>query len=128
MVKHRLKACLQPGGDFSELFAEERLGTSILLDEGRVKSASTGTVRGAGMRLIAGNATGYCYCDGWQEPRLRDAARRARELLPNAGGAASVKVPERRDRYDFFEHQPLDDLTAGTLVVRDGEIVHPQDL
>lgn len=65
---------LARGGDFAEVFAESRHGLSVTLDDGRVEGASDGSERGAGIRLVVGDATYFGHVDSLEESKLLEIA------------------------------------------------------
>ncbi len=69
-----LTRALSRGGDFAELYAERRASFSVSLDDRKVESAQTGMELGAGVRVIAGDATYFGHVDGLAEPDLERVA------------------------------------------------------
>ncbi|HLI73171.1 MAG TPA: DNA gyrase modulator, partial [Acidimicrobiales bacterium] len=59
VVERVLTAALARGGEFAELFAEDRHSVSAVLDDGRVEELSSGLDRGAGIRVVVGDTTGF---------------------------------------------------------------------
>jgi len=59
-----IKHALRHGGDFAEVYAEERRGLSLSLDDGRIERPQTGVERGASVRVVAGDATYFGHADG----------------------------------------------------------------
>ena len=45
---------LARGGDFAELFCEDRAGFSVAIDESRIERAERAADRGAGVRVVSG--------------------------------------------------------------------------
>lgn len=83
-----IRRALEKGGEFGEVYIENRVSRSILLEEGKFKSAVFGISQGAGVRVISGNKTGYAYTD---ELTL-DAFLRAADVASYvARGAKAVK-------------------------------------
>jgi len=83
-----IRRALEKGGEFGEVYIENRVSRSILLEEGKFKSAVFGISQGAGVRVISGNKTGYAYTD---ELTL-DAFLRAADVASYvARGAQAVK-------------------------------------
>ena len=70
-----LGEALSQGGDYADLYFEYLLTSSISLDESMVKSASQGVSMGVGVRVIAGERTGYAYSDDLAPEKIRKAAR-----------------------------------------------------
>jgi TldD protein len=96
LVKEVLAAARVRGGALSELFVEERVSTSIRLDDGKIEELTTGADRGAGVRVAEGTTYGYAFSN-----RLdRDALMRAAEAAAASftGHAAGV--------VDFTERKP----------------------
>src|SRR4051812_41787465 len=73
-IERYLSAALSAGGDFADLYFEYHTTTSISVDESMVKSATQGISVGCGVRVIAGERTGYAYTDDLSPERLQHAA------------------------------------------------------
>jgi TldD protein len=65
-----LERALVHGGDVAELYAEDRHGFSLSLDDGRVERPQDGRERGACVRVVYGDSTYYGHVDGLAEPDL----------------------------------------------------------
>jgi TldD protein len=72
-----LGEALSAGGDYADLYFEYLVTTAIILDESIVKSATQGATLGVGVRVIAGERTGYAYSDDLSPERILKAARTA---------------------------------------------------
>ncbi len=82
-----IAAALQRGGDFAEIFAEDRYGTTAFLDDGRVEELATGRVRGAGVRVVVGETTGYAHTSDLTQAGLMAAAEAASAIARSSVGA-----------------------------------------
>src|SRR6185369_11158819 len=82
-----LSEALSAGGEYADLYFEYLATTSIGIDEEIVKSATEGVTLGVGIRVIAGERTGYAYSDDLSPEKIRKAARVAALI---ARGPASV--------------------------------------
>src|SRR6266404_4888867 len=82
-----LSEALSAGGDYADLYFEYLATSSIGIDEQIVKSATEGVSMGVGVRVIAGERTGYAYSDDLSTEKIRKAARVAALI---AKGPASV--------------------------------------
>jgi TldD protein len=82
-----LSEALSAGGEYADLYFEYLATTSIGIDEGIVKSATEGVSLGVGVRVIAGERTGYAYSDDLSPEKIRKAARVAAHI---AKGPASI--------------------------------------
>jgi TldD protein len=75
-----LGEALSQGGDYADLYFEYLPTSSISIDESMVKSAAQGVSVGVGVRVIAGERTGYAYSDDLAPERIRKAARVAAHI------------------------------------------------
>src|SRR5215813_3358688 len=82
-----LGEALSQGGDYADLYFEYLLTSSIAIDESMVKSAAQGVSMGVGVRVIAGERTGYAYSDDLSPEKIKKAARTAAHI---ARGPASI--------------------------------------
>lgn len=74
LISRVLKKALEKGGDFSEVYIENRISRQIVMEESRFKSGLYGISQGAGVRVISGNKTGYAYTDVVDSASLMRAA------------------------------------------------------
>ena len=77
VLERVLGDALARGAEFAEIFAEDRRGTAASLDDGRVEELSTGRDRGAGVRVVVGETTGYAHTSDLSEAGLLTAAEAA---------------------------------------------------
>ncbi len=61
VLERVLAEALRNGGDFAEVFAEDRSNSSAMLDDGRVEELASGRERGAGIRVVTGETTGFAH-------------------------------------------------------------------
>ena len=85
VASHVLGAALRGGGDFAELFAEDRRGAQAMLDDRRVEELASGAERGAGIRVVVGETTGYAHTADLSEPGLLRAAEAAAAVARQSG-------------------------------------------
>jgi TldD protein len=81
-----LDAALRTGGEFAEVYAEDRRGSAARLDDGRVEDLASGRERGAGIRVVAGETTGFAHTSDLSEAGLRAAAEAAAAAARQGGG------------------------------------------
>src|SRR5947207_3417036 len=77
VIQRVLGTALRTGGDFAEVFVEDRRSSSARLDDGRVEELSSGRDRGAGIRVIVGDTTGFAHTADLSENGLQAAAEAA---------------------------------------------------
>ena len=88
-VERYLAAALSAGGEYADLYFEYQTTSSVNVDESLVKSASQGISAGCGVRVIAGDRTGYAYTDDLAPEKILHAARTAALI---ASGPAKTPV------------------------------------
>jgi TldD protein len=93
VLERVLSEALRHGGDFAEVFAEDRSTSSAVLDDGRVEELSSGRERGAGIRVVSGETTGFAHTADLSEEGLVRAAEAASAVARNSRrGSAAVAV------------------------------------
>jgi TldD protein len=94
------------GSDDGELFLEYRQSESLVLDDGRIKSANFDTVQGFGLRSVAGEAAGYAHSSEISEAALRRAASTVRAVRHGRSGAIA-EPPVGTNRQLYTAANPL---------------------
>ena len=97
VVERVLGAGLARGADFAEVFVEDRRSSSALLDDGRVEELTSGRDRGAGIRVVVGDSTGFAHTSDLSEAGLIAAAEAAAAASRGAGGSTRVVDLDRVD-------------------------------
>jgi TldD protein len=86
VIENVLGVALRTGGEFAEVFAEDRRGSAARLDDGRVEDLASGRDRGAGIRVVVGDTTGFAHTSDLSEPGLVAAAQAAAAAARQGGG------------------------------------------
>jgi len=91
---------LKNGGDFADVYLENRISREIVMEESKFKSGLYGISQGAGVRVISGNKTGYAYTDEITEEKLLRAAEVASYVAKNGSTTIPVNVnPAKRESF-----------------------------
>lgn len=85
LLQRVLAEALATGGDFADVFAEDRRATTFGMEDDRLDRLQLTQERGVGVRVVSGDVTGYAYADGWDEGTLLAAARAARDVARGTG-------------------------------------------
>ena len=93
-----LSAALSAGGEYADLYFEYLTSTSLTVDESLVKSASQGISAGCGVRVIAGERTGYAYTDDLAPEKILHAARTAALIASGPAKEPVVDLTEKTKR------------------------------
>jgi TldD protein len=109
IVGRVLEAALRTGGDFAELFVEDRRSSAARLDDGRVEELTSGRDRGAGIRVVRGDTTGFAHTSDLTEAGLRAAAEAAGAAARGGGGgvrevALTRRRPPRPGQAEILPH------------------------
>ena len=92
LVNRTLSVAMRTGADFAEIFAEDRRSSSAILDDGRVEEVVSGRDRGAGIRVVAGDTTGFAHTADLSASGLASAASAA-SAAARRGGGGTKTVP-----------------------------------
>ena len=101
VLERVLHEALRRAGDFAEVFVEDRSSSSIFLDDRKVEELSSGRDRGAGIRVIVGETTGFAHTADLSETGLLAAADAAAAVAREGTGgvheiALSPTSPKRQ--------------------------------
>jgi len=92
-----LGTALKTGGDFAEVFAEDRQAGSATLDDGKVEELSSSRDRGAGIRVVTGETTGFAHTADLTEAGLLAAAEAAAAAARSGKEGVTTVDLTRRD-------------------------------
>lgn len=93
LVQNTLAAALRKGVDLAEIFVEDRRGSAARLDDGRIEELTSGHDRGAGIRVIAGETTGFAHTSDLSPAGLLAAAEAAAAAArTGSGGVREVAL------------------------------------
>jgi len=96
------------GADDGELFLERKRSEAIVLDDGRIKTASYDASEGFGLRAVRGEVAGYAHSTEISERALRRAAETAR-LAVGAGGGVLAAAPQGTNLRLYTDADPMAD-------------------
>ena len=86
LINRTLGTALRTGGEFAEVFVEDKRSSSATLDDGRVEELTSGRDRGAGIRVVVGETTGFAHTADLSETGLVKAAEAAAAAARGGGG------------------------------------------
>jgi TldD protein len=97
VLERVLSAAVRTGGEWAEVYAEDRRNTNAHLDDGKVEQMSSGRERGAGIRVVRGETTGFAYTSDISERGLLNAAEAASAAAGQGGGGVrTVNLKQRQ--------------------------------
>ena len=80
-----LSRALRTGGDHADLFFEHRVTGAMVLEDERIKDVERSIHLGCGVRVLAGDATGYAYTEDLSAEGLLKAAETAGAVAAGGG-------------------------------------------
>ncbi len=75
-----MAAAMEKGGDYVDLYFEHTFNNSVSLMDGKVCNCSSNVDFGMGVRVLAGDQTGYAYVEGVTLDEMLRAARTAARI------------------------------------------------
>ena len=97
-LERYLGEALSRGGDYADLYFEYLYTSQIGLDESMVKTAVQGVSLGVGVRVVAGERTGYAYSDDLSPEKIVQAAHVAACIAESPGQTVKLSLSEGRKR------------------------------
>lgn len=93
LLERTIARALRRGGDFAEVYVEDRATLGLRLEDGRIEQTSGGREVGAAVRLLCGERTFYAYSDEVDEGALTAAAEAvAAAASGGAPGSSAVEL------------------------------------
>lgn len=89
-----LEKAMGPGIDFADLYFQQSMNESWVLEEGIVKDAAYSADRGVGIRALSGEKTGFSYSGDITALAIEQAATAARSIV-RQGVSGSVQAMGR---------------------------------
>jgi TldD protein len=90
VLQRVLAGALRTGAEFAEVYGEDKRSTSVGLDDGRIEQVTSSRSRGAGIRVVKGDTTGYAHTSDLSERGLLAAAEAAAAAAGRGDGLARV--------------------------------------
>ncbi len=103
------------GADDGELFLERRRSEALVLDDGRVKTASYDASEGFGLRAVRGEVAGYAHATEISIHALRRASETAR-LAVGDGGGVMAPAPRGTNVRLYTSADPMADATFAAKI------------
>ena len=111
-LQHLLDSAVGRKADFGDLYFEFRTSDSLHLEDSLVKKATRNISQGVGVRIAAGDRTGYSYSDEVTVERIRLAASTAAAIADSRSGSILISetpAPTRPNLY-ALDRAPTEEL------------------
>lgn len=117
-LKEVLDVALARGGDFADIFIEEKLTTGISCEAGKVERIQSGVTAGAGIRVLAGDTTAYAHTNNLTRRGLVEAAKIVNHAAHGAKKDVNLNLAPVKPTVDFwFKERPDSISTAKKVAV-----------
>jgi TldD protein len=101
-IEQLLALALARGGDYADLYFEYRVNNSVALEERIIKSTARSVSQGVGVRVIAGEKTGYAYTAEIAFDAIKQAAATASFIARTGGTTEQVGVNATPNVHDLY--------------------------
>ncbi|MEC4676878.1 MAG: TldD/PmbA family protein, partial [Nitrospirota bacterium] len=92
---------LSNGGEYADIYLEYRKQTFIVVDDKKIENVVTGTVAGAGIRLIYNGKTIYAFSNDLSGEALTEAAEKISKAAAGKSTDIIMNLEIRRPKVDF---------------------------
>ncbi len=110
----RLLRAAVTGADDGELFLERRRSEALVLDDGRIRTASYDASEGFGLRAVKGEVAGYAHSTHVTEAAIARAAETARLAVGDGGGVLAPPPPGTNRRL----YAPIDPMADADFAAK----------
>lgn len=97
VIEDVLTAALSTGGDFSEVFVEDRFSNNMTLQSGRLEKSISGRDFGVGIRIFKGLQSVYAYTNDFTKEGLIKAAKTAAQAIQGAFSDKTTIIPLEKE-------------------------------
>ena len=116
-IEQLLATALARGGSYADLYFEYRIGNGVSLEERIIKSAAKSVTQGVGVRVIAGEKTGYAYSDEIAVDAIRRAAETASYIARGAGSQQQIGINATGPSQNLYPVQnPVSEIELGRKI------------
>lgn len=101
-LKKVLAAALEKGADYADLFFEHSFHNSLRLQDGIVNRADSNIDFGMGVRVVAGDQTGYAYVEEITPDEMLKAAHTAARIATQSNTKMPAALTEKPIMQNFY--------------------------
>jgi TldD protein len=97
-----LSIALSKGGDFAEVYAEHRIYSFINMEEDIIKETAESISLGLGIRVLAGEMTGYGYTTDLSFEKITNAALSAASIASSGMGSNAFRFKKVKPKANVY--------------------------
>ncbi|WP_312699855.1 TldD/PmbA family protein [Sedimentibacter sp.] len=102
LIEDTLNAALSTGGDFAEVYVEDRTNTGIVMIGGKVDSTMSGRDYGVGVRIFKGFNSVYAYTNKSDRDTLIETAKKAAAAIE--GSPVNLIINLEKSQVENINH------------------------
>lgn len=107
-IDNVITAALSTGGDFAEIFVEDKISSRLEMQTSQIERAITGRDYGVGIRIFSGLRNVYTYTTDAEEGNLIEVAKRAAAALKGDGTHVQPLTREEAQIVNEITRMPSD--------------------
>ncbi len=96
-----IRKTLSRGGDYADVYVEDRRQTALVLEDGRLEKVISGTESGVGIRLLYGGRTAYAFSNDLAPESLLAAASEVSRATAGGTGPMTLDLRTVRPEVDY---------------------------
>lgn len=97
-----LAIALQGGGDYADIFTEEKVSNSVVCEDNLIERVNSGLEAGVGIRVLSGSSTAYTYTNDLNLTAVKKAAQVAsKAALDGDRGVTVTDLCPRKPKTEF---------------------------
>ena len=112
LAKEIIDEAVKTGGDFADLFVEEKRTTGIGCEAGKIEKVYSGFESGAGIRVISGEVTAYAYTNDLSREGLLNAAGMVSQAVQGKKKDVSLDLRSVKPAVDLWVEQRPDEVST----------------
>ncbi|MDD4562655.1 MAG: TldD/PmbA family protein [Syntrophomonadaceae bacterium] len=99
ILERVLEEALKQGGDFAEIYIEEKQLSNVFCEDDRIEKVNSGREKGAGIRVVKDGKTAYVYTTDLSEEGLLKAAAVARHASINGKETRPIALTPKQPAF-----------------------------
>ncbi len=102
--------------DYSDIYLQNTLSESWILEDRQVKRGSFSINRGAGIRVVSGEKTGFAYCDDINMQSIIESLKAAKSIAASGQETQAQKIKLNTTPSLYRPINPLDSLSSNDKI------------
>ncbi len=95
LIEDLITAALSTGGDFAEIFVEDKFNTNVMLVGGKVEACTAGVDYGIGIRILKGLQSVYAYTNEQERDKLIAVAIEAAQAVTGEPNSLTLNLTKQ---------------------------------